>query len=229
MKITRQTIDILKNFSTINSSILVKPGSELETISTMKNILAKSTVSENWNQQFAIYDLVEFLGTITAESLENAELEFGEEWVTMLNGKSSAKYFYADESTIVAPTKTLEMPETEISFELSKSDLNSTLSMSGILSKPDLAITSDGKSISVVVMDKRDITSNDFRLDVGEGNGDEYTMYFKTENIKVLKGSYDVAVSSKGISHFSNQDIDLEYWIALEPDSIYGALSKESI
>jgi len=221
MIITRQTIDILRNFSTINSSILVKPGSELETISPMKNILAKSKVSENWDQQFAIYDLVQFLGMVTSEALENAELEFESEWVNMLNGDSSARYFYADESTIVKPEKKLVMPEPEINFELSKAALTRALSASGVLSKPDLAVISDGETISIVILDKKDDTSNTYKLGVGEGNGDEYTAYFKTENLKVLKGSYNVAISSKGISHFSNQDIDLEYWIALEPDSEY--------
>jgi len=221
MKMTRQTIDILRNFSTINSSILVKPGSELETISPMKNILAKSKVTENWGQQFAIYDLVEFLGMVTSEALEDAELEFESEWVNMLNGDSSAKYFYADESTIVKPEKKLVMPDPEINFELDKSDLTRALGASGVLSKPDLAVISDGETISIVILDKKDVTSNTFKLGVGEGNGDEYIAYFKTENLKMLKGSYDVAISSKGISYFSNQDIDLEYWIALEPDSEY--------
>ena len=221
MKITRQTIDILKNFSTINSSILVKPGSELETISAMKNILAKSSVAEDFSQQFAIYDLTEFLGLVDTPALENAELEFETKWVNMVNGRSSAKYYYADESTIVKPERKLEMPDPEIRFELSKTDLNSVLTTAGILSKPDLSITSDGKTISMVVLDKTDPTSNDFKIGVGESSGDEYTVYMKTELIKVLVGSYDVSISSKGISHFSNQDIDLEYWIALEPDSEY--------
>ena len=229
MKITRQTIDILRNFSTINSSILVKPGSELETISPMKNILAKSQVAENWNRQFAIYDLTEFLGLVTSEALENADLEFEEEWVNMLNGTASAKYYYADESTIVKPEKKLVMPDSEIIFKFTKPDMSRAINTAGILTKPDLAITCDGSTISVVVLDKKDVTSNDFKVSVGEGNGDEYTAYFKTENLKVLKGTYDVSISSRGISHWSNQDIPLEYWIALEPDSVYGVLDEESI
>ena len=229
MKFTRQTIDILKNFSDINSSILVKTGSELETISPLKNVLAKSNVTENFQQQFGIYDLVEFLGLITSESLEDAELEFESEWVNMVNGSDSSKYYYADPATIVHPEKTLVMPEAEINFEFTQESLNKTRNASGILSKPDLAITSDGESISVVVLDKKDPTSNHWKRNVGSGNGDEYTAYFKTENIKVLRGSYDVSISSRGISHWSNVDIPLEYWIALEPDSIYGTLGDKSI
>jgi len=222
MKITRQTIDILKNFSTINSSILVKPGSELKTISTMKNILAKSTVTEEFSQQFAIYDLIEFLGVVTSESFENAEFEFENDRVNILNGRSSTKYFYADPSTVVKPEKTLTMPESEINFELSREDLVRIISMASVLTKPDLTITSDGEIISAVILDKKDVTSNDYRLSVGEGNGEVYKMYFKVENLKVLKGTYDISISSRGISHWKNSDIPLEYWIALEDDLEYG-------
>ncbi len=222
MQITKQTIDILKNFSTINSSILVKPGSELKTISTMKNILAKSTVTEEFSQQFAIYDLIEFLGVVTSESFENAEFEFENDRVNILNGRSSTKYFYADPSTVVKPEKTLTMPESEINFELSREDLVRIISMASVLTKPDLAITSDGEIISAVILDKKDVTSNDYRLSVGEGNGEVYKMYFKVENLKVLKGTYDISISSRGISHWKNSDIPLEYWIALEDDLEYG-------
>ncbi len=222
MKITRQTIDILRNFSTINSSILVKPGSELKTVSPMKNILAKSTVTEDFSQKFAIYDLTEFLLMISAESLENAEFEFEDDRVNVLNGRSVGTYFYADESTVVKPEKELVMPETEINFEFTRNDLNSIVNMAGVLSSPDLIVSSDGETISVIVLDKKDPTSNEFRLSVGEGNGDEYRMFFKVENLKVLKGTYDVSISSRGISHWINDDISLEYWIALEPDSEYG-------
>jgi len=229
MKITRQTIDILRNFSSINSSILVDPGSELQTIAARKNILAKSSVEESFNQKFVIYDLVQFLGLITTESFEDAELDFDTKWVNIVNGRSSSKYFYADESTIIKPERELIMPETEIKFELDKSDLTDILNMAGILATDDLAISSDGDTISAVVLDKQDDTSNHFKINVGDGNGDEYTAYFKIENLKVLKGTYDVSISSKGITHWANTDIPLEYWIALEPDSIYETLSKESI
>ena len=218
MKITKQTIDILQNFSNINPSILVEPGSELETMEKGKSIVARSRVSETFTQQFAIYDVKNFLRVITAPSLRGAEIEFGEEYLTLLNGKASSKYFYASESVVVKP-ENVSMPEPEINFSLDKTELDSVFSMADILKKPDLSITSTGETISVVVLDKKDPTSNDFRQVVGAGNGDTYTIYLKTEYIKVLMGSYNVAISSKGISHFSNQEIDLEYWIATETDS----------
>ena len=222
MQITRQTIDIMKNFSDINSSILVQPGSELQTIAAMKNILAKSEVTEDFGTKFAIYDLPEFLNLVTSPVFEGAELVFDSDSVRLQNGRSFARYFYADETTIIAPTKTLDMPDPEITFELLKEDLVTTKNMASIIQKPDLAVVSDGETISISVLDKKDSTSNGFKTTVGEGNGVEYTMYFKIENIKVLKGNYTVKISSKGISHFTNNDIPLEYWIALEPDSVYG-------
>lgn len=188
----------------------------------MKNILAKSTVTEEFSQQFAIYDLIEFLGVVTSESFENAEFEFENDRVNILNGRSSTKYFYADPSTVVKPEKTLTMPESEINFELSREDLVRIISMASVLTKPDLAITSDGEIISAVILDKKDVTSNDYRLSVGEGNGEVYKMYFKVENLKVLKGTYNISISSRGISHWKNSDIPLEYWIALEDDLEYG-------
>ena len=221
MQITKQTIDILKNFSEINSSILVKPGSELETISAMKNILAKSEIQEEFATKFAIYDLPEFLSLVTTSELEGADCVFGDECVTVQNGTSHAKYYYADESTVIAPSKKLEMPEPEIVFNLTKEKLSSIKNMSNVLHKPDIGIISDGKTITVSVTDKRDDTSNGYTAEIGDGNGDVYTMYFKTENWKLLRGDYVVSISSRGISHFQNTDIPVEYWIALEPDMIH--------
>ena len=223
MQITRQTIDILKNFSDINSSILIKPGSELQTIAAMKNILAKSKITEDFQTQFAIYDLPEFLNLVTSSTFEGADLVFEESSVRLNNGRAFSRYFYADESTIISPQKTLEMPDPEITFELFAEDLATAKNMVSILQKPDISISSDGETISIGVIDKKDIASNDFRMTVGEGNGDTYTMYFKNENIKVLKGNYTVSISSQGISHFSNNDIPVEYWIALEADSSYNS------
>tara|TARA_Y100000034_G_C6785531_1_gene351367 strand:- start:75 stop:749 length:675 start_codon:yes stop_codon:yes gene_type:complete len=223
MQITKQTIDILKNFSDINSSILVQPGSELQTIAAMKNILAKSEVTEDFSTKFAIYDLPEFLNLVTSPTFEGAEVIFSEDSVLLQNGRAQSTYFYADESTIITPQKTLDMPEPEISFELSKEDLITVKNVAGILQKADLIVSSDGETISLGVLDKKDSSSNDFKMTVGEGNGVEYIMYFKIENIKVIRGNYTVKISSKGISHFTNNDIPVEYWIALEPDSTYGS------
>ena len=225
MQITKQTLDILKNFSQINSSLLIKVGSELETISAFKNILARSGVVEEFTQRCGIYDLPRLLKLISSTPMKNMEVEFGEEYLTLSNEKTSLKYHYADENTIISPTKRLNMPDdAEIKFVLDETDLDSILSISKLLDTSpnknslDLAITSDGETISMTVLDKRNPVADSCELTIGQGNGDTYSIYFKIENIrKILKGSYDVTISTKGISHFAHQELDLEYWIAAEP------------
>ena len=224
MKITRATFDILKNFSTINGSILVKEGNSLSTISTSKNILAQAEVAETFENEFGIYDLGEFLRVAGDESFEGAEYEFGDDAVVLTKDRAICRYYYADLSTIVSPPdKTMVMPDADITFDLSLEDFGAVSNMANVLGKPDLALVSNGDGIiKLSVLDKKDPTSNTFDLEVGNGTNSEFEMYFRTENIKVLRGNYTVTISAEGISHFTNNDIQLEYWIALEPDSKFG-------
>ena len=221
MQISKQTIDILSNFSSINSSIMVNSGSELQTISAMKNILAKVTVHETWPNDFAIYDLNEFLSLIKSNVFFGAEYEFNQDKVTLAKDKAKSSYFYADPSTVVSPTSDVNMPEIDIKFEFTQDDLNTVKTMASILQKGDLKVTSNGDIISLTIWDKNDPTTNTFTLDVGNGDGSTYDMYFKVENLKLFTGDYDVEISQKAISHFSHKDLDLQYWIALEPDSVF--------
>ena len=221
MKISTNTRDVLKNFSTINSGIRVKQGNKIETISNMKNILAVATISEEFPKNFAIYNLPEFLGATSL--LEDPDFQFNDASLSIADDSSSLSYFYASEGMVVAPDKIITMPDADISFDISTqllSDLNKAASVLGV---NDLVLESDGTKVTLTVKDKKNTTSNTFSRTVGEGNGDTYTMYFKIENLKVLEGSYAVEVSSKGISHFQNKDIELEYFIALEPDSKFNA------
>ena len=208
MKISTNTRDVLKNFSTINSGIRVKQGNKIETISNMKNILAVATISEEFPKNFAIYNLPEFLGATSL--LEDPDFQFNDASLSIADDSSSLSYFYASEGMVVAPDKIITMPDADISFDISTqllSDLNKAASVLGV---NDLVLESDGTKVTLTVKDKKNTTSNTFSRTVGEGNGDTYTMYFKIENLKVLEGSYAVQVSSKGISHFQNKDIDLE-------------------
>ena len=189
----------------------------------MKNILAKSAVTENFVNEFAIYDLPEFLNLVTSETFLGGEYTFNEDYVSLEKERAQSTYYYADPTTIVAPPeKPISMPDIEIEFDLEEPDLATIRNMSSILANPDLVVKSEaGKDIVVSVLDKKDTTSKVFNLRVGDGNGDTFTMYFKNENLKLLKGNYKVSISSQAISKFSHEDIDLTYWIALEPDSIY--------
>ena len=200
MKISTDTRNVLKNFSTINSGIRVKSGNKLETISNMKNILAVATVDESFPQDFSIYNLPEFLGATSL--MTDPDFQFGDASLTVADENSSLAYFYASEGMVVAPDKMITMPEAEINIEISSTLLSELQKAASVLGVNDLVLSSDGNVIKI------DAT---------------YTMNFKIENLKVLDGNYRVAVSSKGISNFVNTDIDLEYFIALEPDSNYNA------
>ena len=224
MKINQSTQDILKNFSEINTNILIKPGSELNTISTMKNILAKATINDNFDREFGIYDLNEFLSVVS--SLDKPELTLQEKYMTISaeGSRSKVKYFYSDPSVIVSPTKEVNMPESDVTFSLSEANLAQLQKMAAILSSPDLAlIGTKGGDVVLKVCDKKNDTSNKFDIVVGENATANYTFYFKVENLKMISGDYDVAVSSKSIAHFTNTKLPIEYWIALEPDSVFDA------
>jgi len=220
MKISNDTRDVLKNFSTINSGIRVKEGNRLETISNMKNILAVATVSEEFPKNFSIYNLPEFLGATSL--MEDPDFQFGDSSLEIVDPNSKMAYYYASEGMVIAPDKMITMPDAEVSFDVSSSLLSDLNKAASVLGVNDLILKSDGTTMTLLVTDKKNTTSNSFSRTVGTGDGTPFTFNFKIDNLKVLEGNYAVSVSSKGISHFNNKDIELEYFIALEPDSKYG-------
>ena len=220
MKLNTNTHNILKNFSEINTNILIKPGKELSTISTMRNIFAKASIDESFDTEFGIYDLNEFLAVVSGMNKPELSLQDKHMTISPEGSKSKVKYFYSDPSVIVAPTKEVNMPEAEVTFSLSETNLEQLKKMAAILKSPDLALIGEkGGDIVLKVCDKKNDTSNNFDIVVGEGATADYTFYFKVENMKMISGDYDVSVSSKSISHFKNKKLPIEYWIALEPDS----------
>ena len=223
MKISNKTLDILKNFSEINQSILIKKGKKLKTVSALKNILAHADVEEDFPQDFAIYQLNEFIGVLS--TMSNPDLTFHDKYV-MLSQENGActKYFYAEPSVVISPEKDIVMPSEEINFTLLEKQYNDLLKMSSILQLNDILVKGCPKSNGqyLAVTNKKNDTSNDYSVKVGEDVTEPYKMYFKTENLKMVAGDYNVHISSKGISHFENMVTKLDYWIALEPDSNYG-------
>ena len=223
MKISNNTLDILKNFSEINQSVLIKTGKKLKTVSTLKNILAHAEVEEDFPQDFAIYQLNEFIGVLS--TMNDPDITFHDKYV-MLSQENGActKYFYAEPSVVVSPEKDIKIPSEEINFTLTENQYNDLLKMSSILQLNDILVKGCPKSngIYIAVTNKKIDTSNDYSVKVGEGVDEPFKMYFKTENLKMVVGDYDVFISSQGISYFKNKKDNLEYWIALEPDSKYG-------
>ena len=223
MKISTKTLDVLKNFSEINQSILIKKGKKLKTVSALKNILAHAEVEDDFPQDFAIYQLNEFIGVLS--TMNNPDLSFFDKYVKLSQENGACtKYFYADPSVVVAPEKDITMPSEDINFTLLEKQYNDLLKMSSILQLNDICLKGCSKSnkMFLAVTNKKNDTSNDYSVQVGEGVSEPFKMYFKTENLKMVVGDYNVHISSKGISHFENMTTKLDYWIALEPDSNYG-------
>ena len=220
MKLSEKTLNLLKNFSTINQSILFKQGSSLRTISVMKNILAEAVIDEEIPQDFGIYDLNQFLNGLGLH--QHPELDFKNDGhVVIKEGKMRSKYFFADPNVIVTPPdKEIVLPSEDVSFELSTQQLDKLLKAAAVYQLPDLSVLGEDGVVKLVVRDKKNDTSNVFSIIVGETES-VFSLNFKVENIKILPGYYNVVVSSKLLSRFSNQDMDLNYWIALEPDSVY--------
>ena len=221
MKLSDSTLTLLKNFSNINQSILFKQGKSLRTISVMKNILAEATINEELPKDFGIYDLNQFLNGLSLHN--NPDLDFANDnFVVIKEGRSRSKYFFADPNVIVCPPeKSIELPTEDVSFELKTEQLDKLLKAAGIYQLPDLAVIGENGVVKLVVRDKKNDTSNDYAVVVGETEGN-FILNFKVENIKIIPGAYDVVVSSKLLSQFTNSTHDLKYYIALEPDSTFG-------
>ena len=217
MNLSSDTVNVLKNFSDINQNILVKPGNKIQTISTMKNILAEAEVSEKFEDEFAIYDLPEFLRSV--ELFEKPELKFnGGTNVKISQASQSIKYFFADKSVIVSPSKGINMPDKHVTFTLKKDDFARLMKGATTLNLPDIAVKGDGKIIKMIATDKKNKSSNEYSIEVGETDK-SFTGFFRTENFKQIVDDYDVAISKAKISHFVNRNKSVQYWIALEPDS----------
>ena len=220
MKLSKSTLDILKNFSNINQSICFKEGTELSTLSIQKNILSRANVEEKFPKSFAIYDLSEFLSGLTL--FEDPEFSFdNDNYVIIKDRKNSSRYFFADPSTIVTPPENkVELPSQDVSFTVAWSDISNVIKAAAIYQIEDLAVVGDGSKIKLVVRDKKNDTSNSYAVDVGTTDK-SFSFNFKVENLKLLPGDYQVVISKQNASLFRDANRDLEYLIALEPDSKY--------
>ncbi|MEY3920408.1 MAG: Synechococcus phage [Bacteroidota bacterium] len=218
MKLSDNTLTILKNFANINCSILVKKGNRLRTISLAKNILAEADISEQFPRDFAIYDLSQFLNGLSLH--QDPDLDFTEEsYLSIKEGKRRVKYFYADPNVIMSPPdKEIQLPSQEVCFQLDGISLEKLLKAAAVYQLPDLSAVGEAGVIKLVVRDKKNDTSNEYAIVVGETDA-EFTFNFRVENIKIIQGDYDVVVSSKLLSQFTNTKHNLKYYITLESDS----------
>ena len=221
MKLSDNTLVLLKNFAGINQSILVKQGNKLRTISIAKNILAEAEITEEFPREFAIYDLNQFLNGLSLH--QDPDLDFTEDsYITIREGKRRVKYFYADPNVIISPPeKEIKLPSEDVCFQLETGSLEKLVKAAGVYQLPDISAIGDAGVIRLVVRDKKNDTSNEYSIVVGETD-EQFTFNFKVENIsKIVSGAYNVVVSRKLLSQFTNTKHNLSYWIALEPDSTF--------
>ena len=221
MKLSEKTLTVLKNFAGINNSILVKQGTQLRTMSVAKNILAEAEIDEEFPRQFGVYDLNQFLNGLSLH--QDPDMDFSEEsYLTIREGRRKVKYFFADPQVIISPPdKQITLPSEDVHFQLESTSLDKLLKAAAVYQLPDLCVVGEAGVVKLVVRDKKNDTSNEYAVVVGETDK-EFTFNFKVENIKIIPGSYDVIVSSKLLSEFTNSTYNLKYYIALEPDSTFG-------
>ena len=219
MKLSKETVGLIKNFAGINSNLLLKSGNKLATISTQKNVMSDTVVAETFPADFGIYDLNEFLGAMSL--FDDPDLEFSDKFVTIKEGGASIKYFAAEIGNLVVPQKAIVFPEAEIEFTLTSTMLNMIQKTSSVLRATDLQIVGgDGKMV-IQVGDKKNATGNTYNAQVGSTDK-EFKVNLKVENLKMLPGDYLVSISSKKISRFKATSSELVYYVAVEADSVFG-------
>lgn len=218
MKLSKETVNLFKNFAGINSNMLLKAGQEISTISAQKNVMSDTKVTESFPIDFGIYDLNEFLGAMSL--FEDPELDFSEKFVTIKEGANSIKYFAADASVLTVPTRKITFPDAEIEFTLTSTMLNMIHRTASVLRATDLQIIGDGSKITITVGDKKNVTGNSYSAHAGSTDKN-FQANLKVENLKMLPGDYIVSISSKKISRFKASASELVYYVAVEADSTF--------
>jgi hypothetical protein len=221
MKLSSDTLNLLKNFASINQGIYFKQGKTVKTVSPQKNIMAEGIIDEEVPVDFGVYDLNNFLSVLSLHK-DDPTLAFEDKNVLIsgLKGRSKIKYRFCEPTMIVTPPeKNIVVPDPEIKFTMTAEDFDWVLRAAAVLSSPQIAVESDGKKIFISTIDIQNDSAHTDSIEIADGNGDKFRMIFKTENLKMIAGSYDVSISSKGVSHFKNQKMNLQYWITTEAGS----------
>ena len=218
MKLSKETLALIKNYASINSNLLLKAGNNLSTLAVGNTIMSTVTVTETFPSEFGIYDVNEFLGALSL--FDDADLEFSDKYVTMSQGKGSIKYFAAAESAMVVPKKDITFPDAEINFTLDANVYSMILKTAPLLKSSDVSLVGNGSTIAIVVVDKKNQTGNAYNYELGTTTLN-FKVNLKIENLKMLPGDYDVSISSKKISRFKAKGTDLVYYVAVEADSTF--------
>ena len=227
MNLSDRTVAVLKNFANINPSLVFRKGNILRTVSPQKTILGEAVVEEEFPHDFAIYELNKFLGTLSL--FQDPDLFFSEHYITIKSGSSQSKYFFADPEMVFSPPdKPIAVENVIAEFILGENDLKSILQGANVLQLPEITIDGKNGDILIVSRDTKNSTSNTFERVVGTTEKQSLTFQavLKTENLRMMQGSYDVKVTAGGIVYFKSADADkissgLQYWVATENNSKY--------
>ena len=214
MKISKETIALLRNFATINGNILLKPGSSLTTLSASKSVYASVTVKEDFPVQFGVYDLNELLG-ITA-LFSDPDYDFTEKYVTIKEGPNSVRFYGAAEEVLTVPSKPIKVPPADIQFKLTADQINMIMKTSGVLRASDVTVEGDGTNLRVIVGDKKNSSANNYVVELGDTTA-KFKANIRVDNLKIIPGDYTVELAAKKVAKFINGD--LEYVVVLEQDS----------
>jgi len=218
MKISQNTLNVMKNFSTFNKSILVRQGNVLKTITSGKNVFARAEVDEVFPQDFAIYELPKFLGSISL--FNQPDFEFFDGYLKISEGKNFIRYTYADPSLIVTPPdKEIVLPSKDVYFEINENDLKTVTKAIGVLGVPEVSIAGEDGTIYVRANNSKNPSSDQYSIAVGITDA-SFNMIFKAEYLKFMDANYQVTVSSKGLAEFKTDG--LSYWVATEQNSKFG-------
>ena len=221
MKLSQETVALLKNFSSINQSILIRTGKQLRSMSAMKNILVEAEITEEFSRDVAIYDLNQFLNCLSL--IPNADVNLEEHAIVITDGTNSIEYRYSDPSVINAPPeKELKLPSEDVAVTLTEEHLDTVKKAAAVLQIPDVSLVGDGENIFLTVRDKKNSGSNSYRIIVGQTES-TFQFNLKVENLKLIAGDYDVLVSEKNLARFENHSRAVVYFVAIEPDSTYEA------
>lgn len=217
MKLSARTLHVLKNFSAINPSIILKPGNVVSTISQNKTIMARTTVTEEFENVVAIYNLSRFISTLSL--FENPELTFSDKSVRISDGNRGVIYHYADPTIIMAPPeKEIKLPSVDVECVLTNRDYQNVTKALSVLGLPEIAIIGDGTAVSLEAVDMKNPSTDTYSVQIGESDK-VFRAIFRQENLKIMDGDYKVMISSKGISQFVGTEVT--YWIAVESNSTF--------
>jgi len=223
MELTEKTMQVLKNYATINPNIVITEGNVIKTVSEAKNVLSSVELDVSFPQTFGIYELSEFLSVLSL--VDSPRLKFEDTYVLVTDsaGRSRIKYFYSDIYMLTTPSKDIIMPETEVKFTLDSATLSSIKRAASVLGHTEMSVSASDGVVSLSVIDNNDRTSNVYSIDVdGTFSEEKFNFIFNISNLKMIDGDYEVGISKKLISHFVNKENGIEYWCALEKSSTYG-------